>query len=325
MSCNVRHRIWRWLFMLVSGAMLFGADIGSVRAQSCTYTIDDVNFGTITPIDNEPALAQATFTATCTGTENQTVKVCLGLGGGGGSPATTSSPRLMLSGADQLEFDIYSDASRTMRWGNMAAPGSGTPPPLFLQLPATAGNPATGTQTLYFKIGAGQQSAPPGTYMSDFAPNHTGIHQTYSATGTCDTAAFSRANFLVQATVQNECDIAADPLDFGSHGVLTANVDSTADLHVTCTPGTNYTVSLGNGQNGSSQVTRKMSNGAGTIAYGLYSDSNRTKTAGSEAGSTLAFTGTGFSETITVYGRVPPQSTPAAGTYQDVVVVTVTY
>jgi spore coat protein U-like protein len=37
-------------------------------------------------------------------------------------------------------------------------------------------------------------------------------------------------------------------------------------------------------------------------------------------------TGTGATQpAVTVYGRVPPQTTPAIGTYTDTVVVTVTY
>ncbi|WP_409528142.1 spore coat protein U domain-containing protein [Rhizobium sp.] len=36
-------------------------------------------------------------------------------------------------------------------------------------------------------------------------------------------------------------------------------------------------------------------------------------------------TGTGSPQTLTVYGRVPAQNTPAPGTYSDTVVVTVSY
>jgi spore coat protein U-like protein len=36
-------------------------------------------------------------------------------------------------------------------------------------------------------------------------------------------------------------------------------------------------------------------------------------------------TGTGASQTITVYGKVPTQTTPVAGTYADSVIVTLTY
>jgi len=40
---------------------------------------------------------------------------------------------------------------------------------------------------------------------------------------------------------------------------------------------------------------------------------------------TVAATGNGASQSYTVYGRVPAQTTPAPGTYTDTVTVTVTY
>jgi spore coat protein U-like protein len=36
-------------------------------------------------------------------------------------------------------------------------------------------------------------------------------------------------------------------------------------------------------------------------------------------------TGNGAGQTITIFGRVPAQTTPAPGTYTDTVTVTVTY
>ncbi|EEF26199.1 conserved hypothetical protein [Ricinus communis] len=42
-------------------------------------------------------------------------------------------------------------------------------------------------------------------------------------------------------------------------------------------------------------------------------------------GSTVAGTGTGNAQLLTIYGRVPPQTTPSSGTYTDTVVVTLTY
>jgi spore coat protein U-like protein len=40
---------------------------------------------------------------------------------------------------------------------------------------------------------------------------------------------------------------------------------------------------------------------------------------------TVAGNGNGTSQTLTVYGRVPPQTTPPAAVYNDTVNVTVTY
>ena len=295
------------------------------QAQSCNYALDDANFGSVTPIDNQEFYTQTTFHVTgCTGTANQTIKICLSLGGGSGSP-TLPTPRLLVSGSNELSYDIYSDPSRTARWGSLSAGGSGIPPALFIPLDAS-GQQSGGEQTqkLYFKILSGQQAAAYGQYFSDFAPNHTGINADYTS-GVCTSAGFIRADFNVSASIDETCDVLADAMDFGERGVLDANVEATANLSVDCTADTDYTVSLGNGQNGTSSTTRKMANGSATIAYDLYSDTDRSIVFGSAVGETVGGIGTGSSQTIPVYGRVPPQDTPPAGTYDDVVVVTVTY
>jgi spore coat protein U-like protein len=58
----------------------------------------------------------------------------------------------------------------------------------------------------------------------------------------------------------------------------------------------------------------------------LYSNAGRTTVWGNTVGTdTVAGTGTGATQSLTVYGRVPVQSTPGAGTYTDTVITTVTY
>jgi spore coat protein U-like protein len=62
------------------------------------------------------------------------------------------------------------------------------------------------------------------------------------------------------------------------------------------------------------------------VTYSLYSDSGRATVWGNTVGTnTVAGTGNGASQSYTVYGRAPAQTTPAAGTYTDTVTVTVTY
>jgi spore coat protein U-like protein len=39
----------------------------------------------------------------------------------------------------------------------------------------------------------------------------------------------------------------------------------------------------------------------------------------------LTGTGTGLAQSPTVYGRIAPQATPSPGTYNDTIVVTLTY
>jgi spore coat protein U-like protein len=69
-----------------------------------------------------------------------------------------------------------------------------------------------------------------------------------------------------------------------------------------------------------------MALGANKVGYGLYRDGSRSQVWGSTiATNTVGGTGTGAAQNLTVYARVPPQVTPPAGTYSDVIVVTITY
>jgi spore coat protein U-like protein len=139
-------------------------------------------------------------------------------------------------------------------------------------------------------------------------------------------AATTTSTFTVQMTVTSSCVInSSSTLSFGSQGVLVANVDNTSTIQVQCTNTTPYNIGLDAGT-GATVTTRKMTNGANTINYSLYSDSGRATVWGNTIGTnTVAATGSGASQSYTVYGRVPPQTTPAAATYTDTITVTVTY
>jgi len=62
------------------------------------------------------------------------------------------------------------------------------------------------------------------------------------------------------------------------------------------------------------------------LGFQLYSDSAHTQVWGNTIGTnTVTGTGTGTAQTLTVYGRVPQQSTPAAGTYTSTITATITF
>jgi spore coat protein U-like protein len=156
----------------------------------------------------------------------------------------------------------------------------------------------------------------------------TAVLVTFGLASTSLFAATVTNTMPVQITIQNACNVsttAPTTLDFGTQGPLTANVDQTATITVTCTTGANYNVGLDGGGGGAINA-RRMVNGANTVAYQLYSDSSRTVVWGNTVGTdTVAGSGNGSAQPFTVYGRVPPQATPPAGVYNDTVNVTVTY
>ena len=141
-------------------------------------------------------------------------------------------------------------------------------------------------------------------------------------------ASTTTSTFQSQITIAASCTIlSTTTLDFGSNGVLTANVDQTNTIQVQCTNTTPFNIGLNAGTaSGATVTTRKMTNGANTVNYSLYSDPGRSVNWGNTVGTdTVASTGNGASQSFTVYGRVPAQTTPAPATYTDTVTVTVTY
>jgi spore coat protein U-like protein len=143
------------------------------------------------------------------------------------------------------------------------------------------------------------------------------------------------STFAVSLTIAAQCVInSASTLAFGSLGVLggiggTTNNDATSTIAVQCTNTTPFDIGLDAGTNGGTTTTRKLKNtlSAATVHYTLWQDSGRSTTNwGDTVGTdTMTLTGDGASHSYTVYGRIPAQTTPLAGSYADTVTVTVTY
>ncbi|WP_375197339.1 spore coat U domain-containing protein [Sphingobium sp.] len=77
-------------------------------------------------------------------------------------------------------------------------------------------------------------------------------------------------------------------------------------------------------------LSRQMSQGAASLLYNLYTNGSRTTIWGTGAAgtSTVSATLTGllsFSQTVSVYGRIPAGQWVKAGPYADSVIVTITY
>jgi spore coat protein U-like protein len=141
-------------------------------------------------------------------------------------------------------------------------------------------------------------------------------------------AATATTTLSVTLTIVAGCEVASSPVAFVTASVLSTAVDVTGSVTVTCTNTTPYTVSLdAGGGAGATVAARRMTGPASaTVTYSLYRDAARTQLWGETIGTdTAAGTGNGSGQALTVYGRVPTQTTPAPGSYTDSVNVTVTY
>lgn len=153
------------------------------------------------------------------------------------------------------------------------------------------------------------------------------------AVGVCAAAGFAsaasagsaNANLGISASIAATCTISTSAVAFGAYAGT--QVDATGTVTANCINGTPWTIALGAGAGtGATTSNRKMTSGANTLGYQLFSDAGRTTNWGNNIGTdTLAGTGTGASQNQTVYGRIPTGAIPAAGSYADTVVATINF
>jgi spore coat protein U-like protein len=139
-------------------------------------------------------------------------------------------------------------------------------------------------------------------------------------------AATTTTTFGVSATVQATCLVSASALAFGTYTGVVAN--STSAVSVTCTNTTPYNVGLSAGlATGATVSARKMTGPASALlGYAMYSDAARTVNWGQTIGTdTVAGTGNGSAQAITVYGQAAAGQYVAPGAYADTITATVTY
>jgi spore coat protein U-like protein len=313
---------WRWQIALT----LF--TLASAHAQTCSFSVSNVNFGAVDTLSGANDDTTATISINCTGNALSMIRLCPNLGFGTGG--VTESNRQMLSGANALRYQLYSTTWGGTIWGSNLLADTPTPPALSVTTNLLGSGSIS--PTIYARAFGGQSTVPGGSYISTYSGTQAQLRYQYCPLNVCPSCSASLAQsvnttFTVNATIANNCLVAAQNINFGAIGVLNANVDANGQLSVTCTPNTSYTVSLNGGTTGSPPASRKMSKGSERVTYGLYKDAARSQVWGdsSTPGSTVPGTGTGLAQNLPVYGRVPPQPTPSPGLYSDTVIVTVTY
>jgi spore coat protein U-like protein len=315
--------------------IVLGAHAVPARADTtCTATAPTaLAFGTITNGAASPTNVMTSFTITCSTAAlsilgSASVRACLKIGTG----------------------STGTKAGRTTVWGT--GPG-GSPPAAIVTLsyavPLITGGSGAQSVTLYGQVPAAQVLSA-GSFASNFPAANVSLEYAYneSIIGTaqppalCTTAsgvsghktADSAFPFTVSANVLPQCSAyVTTDMDFGSNaGAITANLDRTSTIGLTCINRTAYSIGLGNGQNAQGN-TRRMrftapDNSVYYIPYELYRDPARSQRWGTTVNTdTQAGTGNGAAQTLTVYGRAPPTTgaIPAQGSYNDVITVTITY
>lgn len=146
------------------------------------------------------------------------------------------------------------------------------------------------------------------------------------ATPAAALAATTPSSMGVTSTVQATCLNTVTPMAFGIYtGVLAS---STATLSVTCTNTTPYTVALSAGlSTGATVHTRALTGPGGALLhYALTSDLAGAVNWGLTVSTdTVAGTGTGAAQPITIYGQEAAGQFVTPGAYTDTITATVAY
>ena len=315
-----------WLQVIMAASILAAA-AAPASAQSCRGAVDSLNFGVINLALGTAYNTTGSLHVTCRGTPGATVRVCQNIGAGSSGAAPGGDPRHLTNGINQLNYNIYQNAGHSTVWGSYTGPNSA----LQIDVPINASGTGAASAKLYAQVAANQIGLPASIYTSSFAGGEASITYDYATAGSC--AAIGAAHetstpFTVSANDANTCTISTTALNFGNIPSTVSPTSATATLSAQCSLGTAYSISLNSGLNGvTSPMQRAMQNGAYLLSYNLYQDAGHSQVWGETVGTDVStgHTGTGSAQSITVFGLIPVQTTPAIGTYHDIVIVTVTY
>jgi spore coat protein U-like protein len=332
------------LLCLAAAALLHP---GRALAQSCSATTTTVAFGNVDVVANSQNY-QSSYSSTAANVQvtcsvgllslgSIKFSACINIAGG-----STSTPRTMLNGSNSLSYNLYSDSAHTMVWG--ASPG--TPAAVETDMSITSillgGSTSTTTPIYGYLLPTQNTTAVPDSYAASPSATVT-YNYSYAVLGTpaappsCTTGlspgsgggdGTTSFTLNTSATVTKDCTVSANPLSFGSSvGVLSSAITATTTISATCTNTGSYTIALNKGVNGSLTNREMTSSGGAVVNYQLYMDSGYSIIwgDGTSGTSTTGATGTGSSQSYTVYGEVPAQTTPAPGSYSDTITVTVSY
>lgn len=119
------------------------------------------------------------------------------------------------------------------------------------------------------------------------------------------------------------CDLSPQSVSFGAYDPTEPDLDGVGTITIACDAEVTVTVSLSPGAG--SYGARAMPGSTGQLSYNLYTTSQRVAVWGDGSGGSDSVSDTFQSRNFTVYGTIPTRQNVPAGTYGDMIVVTITY
>lgn len=345
MSRHGRHLMLFILMMAIGWLSL--PRVASAQSVSCANpTVNNVQFGTV-DLTTGTVNVTGSIGWSCTSSgilgillsPQANIAMCLNLNTGTGG--TQANPRLLSSGSNTLQYQLYSDAATTQIWGSTATPGTPTPLGIAVAIPAglLLSTTVTGQTPFYARLPGGQTTAPVGTYNSTLAVTVSGTYTLNTNTPLSSCTSGQRvlnagsAAFTTSATVQKACVVTANNVNLGAVPFTAVNTTASNTLGATCTSGTPYFVGLApsNGSTtGAGLMKGTIVGNTDQVPYQLSSTPGPSgviwgNTATSTTvGNGVSGTGNGLSQSLTVYATAASANyTPDS--YSDTVTINVNY
>jgi spore coat protein U-like protein len=296
-------------------------------ALTCSGAMTPLSFGEVDVLSGARVDTAGSLTVACANgpqDSGHVVRVCASIGPG---QSASYPPRQLRNGSSTLQFDLYPAATGDTPWGSWSG-AYGAYAGIAMDIALVDGQ-GSAQRNVYGSIFPSQKSAPAGAYVASFADAATHLTYAVDAAAPCGSlvGAVSPFEFVATATVRANCLIVANDLSFGSVSDFSQPIDGQTLLQLTCSSGLAFIIGLDGGRSQASDPrNRRMTNGSAFVLYGLYRDVGRISPWGDRAGvDTFSGVGAASAVAIPIYGRIPSGQTPPAGSYADVIVVTVTY
>lgn len=290
-----RFAAWaiRWgsaVVLLLLLAIPFSAE------AACTISVGTMGLGTYTGVTSTSGATP--ISVNCA--KGSSYNILMGFGTGLGAMQTAH--KVTGPSSKTLTYGLYRDSAHTAVWGQT------------INTNTYKGTGTGAVQTIYiYPQTPGAQTGPAGTYTDMVLLAVSG--DSYAST-----------SFAVTATIPPICTISATSLQFGSY--INVLLTATATITAKCTSATSYNVGLGAGNGSGATVTSRRMQGSDTkgLKYALYRNSSRTLNWGNTVGTdTVAGSGSGSAQTLTVYGAVAAGQNIGPSSYADTIVVTLFY
>ncbi len=300
------------LFSALALWLLVAPQPASANAH-CNATPVTLNFGTA-------QTATGTVNYSCINQNPTATSFTLCLRVGTSSyPGTATQPALQYQGT-ALNYQVYTDAALTQVW---TATNFIT---RAITIPAGIGQTITGSFNYYARIVPGQ-TVPLGTYTGQLFNTLLGFRTAVGQPCVANVAPNFQGQDVtinIQATIAATCTLGArNAINFGTQPGLFKRSDAAGSVLLTCPVNRAWTLSFDGGRYLSGTVRRMRSAAGYYVPYAIYRDAARTNAIA--VNGTITGTGTGTVQTTTIYGRTEPPTPPPVGTYQDFIVVTLSF